>query len=260
MNRKIVWSLMVVLAMNLSAMGWVLHDPALDSSTQTKQDYPARGEINESYQLSPNANVEVRGIEGAVKVETSNDNRAEIHFVRHARTQRDYDCETIVIQHSPTNLTVHHQTNRSCRVIQAYEELTLVVPRSANLNISQIEGDFSVGNTEGYLQLSHIEGSVRAAEVQAAEIEHIEGGVTLHIARLASQGATVRYVEGDVELRVAGNVNANLRVRRAENVEIDLPNAATSRTGSREYSLQLGAGGANISISGIEGSVRIRGD
>jgi DUF4097 and DUF4098 domain-containing protein YvlB len=259
MNRKIVWSLIVVLAMNLSAMGWVLHDPALDSSTQTKQDYPARGEINESYQLSPNANVEVRGIEGAVKVETSNDNRAEIHFVRHARTQRDYDCETIVVQHSQTSLTVHHQTNPSCRVIQAYEELTLIVPRTANLSFGRIEGDFTVGRTEGYLQLSHIEGSVRAGEVQAAEIEHIEGGVTLHIARLDSQGVTVRYVEGDVELNVAGSVNANLRVQRAENVEIDIPNAAASRTGGRNYSLQLGAGGANISISGIEGSVRIRG-
>jgi DUF4097 and DUF4098 domain-containing protein YvlB len=260
MNTKIVCSLMVVVAMNLSGTGRAQYNPALDSSTQTKQNYPARGEINESYQLSPNANVEVTGIEGSVKVETSNDNRAEIHFVRHARTQRDYDCETIVVQHSPTSLTVQHQTNHSCRVIQAYEELTLIVPRSANLNIGRIEGDFTIDKTEGYLQLSHIEGSVRAGEVQAAEIEHIEGGVTLHIARLDSQGVTVRYVEGDVELNVAGNVNANLRVQRAENVEIDLPNSAASRTGGRGYSLQLGAGGADLSISGIEGSVRIRGD
>ena len=257
MNTNIVWILAFVLAANLSVIAFA---PSSGSSTQTKQEYPVRGEINQSYQLSPNANVEVRGIEGAVKVETTNDNRAEIHFVRHARTQRDYDCETIVVEDSPTSLTVHHQTNPACRVIQAYEELTLVVPRSANLSFSRIEGDFTIGKTEGYLQLSHIEGSVRAGEVQAADIASVEGGVTLHIARLDSQGVTVRNIEGDVELRVAENVNANLRVQRVEdNVEIDLPNAAASKTGGRAYSLQLGAGGADILISGIEGSVKIRG-
>lgn len=279
MNTTVVWSLLVVLAMIWSALGRatkppVAYDAALSaslisaSSTQTKQQYPVRDEINQTYQLSPNANVEVRGIEGAVKVETANDNRAEIHFVRHARTQRDYDCETIVVQHSPNSLTIDHQTSRSCRVIQAYEELTLIVPRSANLNIDQIEGDFTIGATEGFLQLSHIEGSVQAGEVQAAEIETIEGGVTLQIAKLDSQGITVRNIEGAVELRVAGNVNANLRVQRVtDNVDIDLPNAPEirrSRQNSfqperREYSLQLGTGGADILISGIEGSVKIRG-
>lgn len=270
MNTTIVWSLVVVLTLVWSALGRAPkaagpYDAGLSaslisaSSTQTKPEYPVRGEINQSYQLSPDANVEVRGIEGAVKVETTNDNRAEIHFVRHARTQRDYDCETIVVQDSPTSLTVHHQTNPSCRVIQAYEELTLVVPRSANLTFVQIEGDFTIGNTQGYLQLSNIEGSVRAGEVQAAKIASIEGGVTLQITQVNSPGITVRGIEGDVEVRVAESVNANLRVQRAENVEIDLPNAASSRTSGRGYSLQLGTGGADISISGIEGSVKIRG-
>jgi hypothetical protein len=136
------------------------------------------------------------------------------------------------------------------------------------LSFGRIEGDFTVGKTEGYLQLSNIEGGVRAGEVQAAQIESIEGGVTLSIARLDSQGITVRNVEGEVELRVADNVNANLRVHRVtENVVIDLPNAPASRRGrrnsfqpeDRDYSLQLGTGGADILISGIEGSVKVGG-
>jgi len=264
MNSKIVWTLVVVLAMSLSVMAMASGvttsglGRSAASPAQTKQNYPVRGEINRSYQLSPNAQVDVSGIEGAVKVETTNDNRAEIHFVRHARTQGDYDCETIVVQNSPTSLTVEHTTNGSCRVIQAYEELTLVVPQSANLSFGRIEGDFTIGKTEGYLQLSNIEGGVRAGEVQAAEIAAIEGGVTLNIARLGSQGITVRNVEGAVELRVAENVNANLRVHRSVNVVIDLPNAPASKAG-REYWLQLGSGGADIVISGIEGSVKIRG-
>ncbi len=275
MSTKIMWSILVVLALSSSAMVGAVKLSYADlsaSSTQTKQQYPVRGEINKSYQLAPNAHVDVSGIEGAVKVETTNGNRAEIHFVRHARTQRDYYCETIVVQDGPTSLTIEHQTDASCRVIQAYEELTLIVPQSASLSVGHIEGNFTIGKTEGYLQLSHIEGSVRAGEVQAAHIESIEGGVTLDVARLDSQGITVRNIEGAVELRVADNINANLRVRGAKNVDIDLPNAPNKRIRTNSFQsedenssrrggteLQLGAGGAKILISGIEGSVRVRG-
>jgi hypothetical protein len=63
-------------------------------------------------------------------------------------------------------------------------------------------------------------------------------------------------------------VNGNLRVHGVtENVEIDLPNAPASRSSGRNsfqpedrgYSFRLGAGGADIVISGIEGSVKIHG-
>lgn len=282
MNTKIGWMLVVLLAMCLSAMtlaSAVKTSAAAGSAgltvvaaPQTKQDYPVRGEINRSFHLTPNAQIDVSGIEGAVKVETTNDNRAEIHFVRHARTQKDYDCETILVQDSPTSLTIKHQTDRSCRVIRAYEELTLIVPQSANLRFTGLEGSFAVGKTDGYLELRNIEGSVRAGEVQAAQIQNIEGGVTLSVARLDSQGITVRSVEGPVELRVADNINADLRVRGADSVYVDLPNVLNKRLntnsfqsededGSRrsETELQLGAGGARILISRIEGRVRVRG-
>jgi hypothetical protein len=284
MNTKTFWILGIVLSLNLSALGCAsqsaplapqapqaLNNPNgpraaaesanfIPASSTQDQKYPVSGEINQSYQLSPNASIQVTAIEGAVKVETTNDNTAAIHFVRHARTQRDYDCETIVIQHSASSLSVIHQTNRQCRIILAYEELTLVVPRSANLSFDRIEGSFTVGNTEGYLQLSHIEGSVRTGEVQAADISSIEGHVTLQIARLNSQGITVRNIEGAVELRVAESVNANVRVHGVSNdVQIDVTNATTTFSGRRNYSLQLGTGGAEISISGVEGSVHIRG-
>ena len=275
MNRRIMSSTVVILALGLGAIVSAVkssHPVLSATSAQTKQQYPVRGEVNRSFQLSPNAQIDVTGIEGAVKVETRNDNKAEIHFVRHARTQRDFDCETIVVQDLPSSLTIEHQRDSSCRVINAYEELTLVIPTSANLRLGRIEGAVAIGNTEGYLHLRAIEGSVSAGEVNAAHIEAIEGGVTLSIARLDSKGVTVRAVEGPVEIRVAESLNADLRVRATEGVDVDLPNVPNKRIGANAFQseeedssrrggteLQLGAGGAKISISSIEGRVRIRG-
>lgn len=269
MNTKVVVSAVVVWVVSLNVIGYaveqhasVLSSPIISGSlTKDDQDYPVRGEIREIYQLSPNANIEVTGIEGSVEVETTDDNTAKIHFVRYGRTQADYDCETIVVQHSPTKLVVQHQTNagKQCRVIQAREEMKLVVPRSANLSFSSIEGNFTTGKTDGFLRLKNIEGFVRAEEVQAAEIASVESGVSLNITRLNSQGISVRNVEGTVELGIADSLNADLRVGGvSENAEVDLPNAQTSEFHRRGFRMQLGTGGASISISGIEGGVRIR--
>lgn len=50
-------------------------------------DYSERDEINQTYQLSAGARVEVRGINGTVDIETSSGNTAEVHIVRSARSR-----------------------------------------------------------------------------------------------------------------------------------------------------------------------------
>lgn len=268
MNTKVLTSAVFLILMNLSVFGYVVvQDESVysnfvvsDSPADKKQDYPVRGEIRKTFQLSPNADVEVEGIEGSVEVETTGGNTAELHFVRYGLTQADYDCETIVVEHSPEKLVVRHQTNagKQCRIIQAREEMKLVIPRSANLSFNNIEGDCTIGKTEGFLRLKNIEGTVRAEEVRAAEISSVEDDVSINVAQLNSQGISVRNVEGAVELGVIASLNADLRIGNARNTEIDIPNVQTSQFGRGDFRLQLGSGGAGISITGIEGNVKIR--
>ena len=232
-----------------------------DKPIQDEQDLPIRGEIRKTYQLQPNGNIDVSGIEGSVEVETTSVNTVELHFVREAKTQTDYDCETINIEDSPANLTVRHTTKKEpqCRVIQAREQLKLVVPRSAHLAFSHIEGGFSVGVTDGFLRLSWIEGAVHVGQTRAADISWVESGLSLNVAQVGTEGINVHHIEGPVELGVAEKVNAELRVgRHSGKVQVAIPNAQTIKAGQRDYQLQLGSGGAQISISAIEGDINIR--
>ncbi len=229
--------------------------------TQSQQDYPVRGEIRQTYQLASGATIEVTGIEGSVDVETTNGGTAEIHFVRQARTQTDYDCETIVVQHSPTSLVVQHQTKtgKQCQMIQAREQMKLVVPRSANLEFHNIEGGVSVDTTDGFLRLKNIEGSVRVGQAQATEINWVEGDLALNVQQIGLQGISINNIEGAVELGVAKDLNADLRVvGTSGHIEIDIPNVPTNGSGRKDYRLRLGTGGTDIVISRIEGGVRIR--
>ncbi|HKP47379.1 MAG TPA: DUF4097 family beta strand repeat-containing protein [Pyrinomonadaceae bacterium] len=276
MNNKIVWLCALAFALSLSAIGIASAPKASTSfhagSPQTRQQYPISGEINNVFELGPNAQIEVSRIEGSVKIETANTDRAELHFVRHARTQRDYDCETIDVQHTGNSLTIDHRRNSSCRVIQAYEELTLLVPQSANLSLSRLEGDVAVNNTSGYLQMRGIEGSVHIGEAQAARIESVEGDVNVGVRQLDEKGISIRNVEGDVALRLVDGLNANLNVRHAAGVAIDLPNVPNRPARANSFQsddeddsarhsmtiLRLGGGGPDLSIVNIEGNVAVR--
>jgi hypothetical protein len=229
---------------------------------QTGQDNAVRGEIRKTYKLAPGANVEVSGIEGSVVVETTTGDTAELHWIRQARTQNDFDCETISIEHSPKSLVIEHQTkkDKQCKIIQASEQMKLLVPRSVNLKFSNIEGDFSSGATDGFLELKNIEGAVQIEQAQSAEISSVESDLSLNVAQVGSRGINIHNIEGAVELGIAKNLNADLiGSDKLENIQINIPNVQTSAFDRKNYRLRIGAGGAGISISNIEGGVKVRG-
>ena len=224
-------------------------------------DLPVRGEVSQTYQLSPNADIEVTGIEGAVEVVTTDGGPTELHFTRMAQSQAEYDCEKLAIEHTPVRLSLRRQRREGggCRVIRASEQLRLVVPRSVRLSFKKIEGDLTVGATDGMLRLSEIEGYVRVAQTQAAEMRSLEKGLSLTVERLGELGVRVSNVEGAVELDVAGDLNADLRITSSSgDISADLPGAQVSRRGPRSYAARLGSGGNKLTLTGIEGAVRVR--
>lgn len=267
---KIMLSALVVSVMNLYGIEDLIcatnfaatAKSVFNQPAQTEQDYPVRGEIRQTYKLAPGANVEVSGIEGSVIVETTGGDTAELHWVRQARTQNDYDCETIVVENSSKSLVVRHQTQKGaqCRTIQASEQMKLLVPRSANLKFSNIEGDVTAGATDGFLQLKNIEGAVRIEQAQSADISSIESNLSLNVAEITSRGINIHNIEGAVDLGIAKTVNADLiGSDRLENIQINIPNIQTTEFDRKNYRLRIGAGGAGISISNIEGGVKVRG-
>jgi len=267
MNGKTILSGIVVLVINLNILGcanvtsaFLTSDTFISAAAIEDDDYPVRKEIRQTFQLSPNGTVDVSGIEGAVEVETTNGSTVEIVFVREAPTQKDFDCETISVEQSADKLVISHLTKKEkqCRIIQAREHLKLTVPRSANLTFENIEGDFSVGATEGFLRLKNIEGAVRIEQAQAAELGSIESNVSLNVAEINAPGIKINNIEGSVEVGVKKDLNADLKINSA-NFQIDIPNNQTNVSGRKSYQLQLGTGGENISISNIEGVVKIRG-
>ena len=67
---------LVLSAINLSGSVGMTGKRGLTAIGQ--ENYPVRGEINQTYQLAPNANIDVTGIEGAVEVDGVAEYRAYV--------------------------------------------------------------------------------------------------------------------------------------------------------------------------------------
>src|SRR5260370_37571173 len=69
-------------------------------------DLRERDEINQTYELSPGASVEVSGINGPVEIDTANSTTAQVHIIRSANTQEDLAHHRITVDHSTSSLVV----------------------------------------------------------------------------------------------------------------------------------------------------------
>jgi hypothetical protein len=98
---------------------------------------------------------------------------------------------------------------------------------------------------------------------QSADIGGINGSIVVGLKELGERGARVSGINGGIELRLAAGLNADLTARGMNgNVRSDIPDVTVNKDepGSR-YSAHIGNGGAPITLSGINGNVRLtRGD
>jgi hypothetical protein len=262
MKRKLILLLLVALIAVPFVAG--RGSASQQSSQDEDRDLPERDEINQTYELSPGARVQVSGINGAVDIETATGSTAEVHVIRSARTKEDLEFHKVIIEHTANNLVVRGEKDRERpqggRGREVRQRVMLKIPRRVELNSSGINGRVTVGEVDGSVQLSGINGKVKVAQaVGYSHISGINGTVAITIARLGERGIHVSGVNGGVELRFTDEVSADLEVSGTNGkVNADLPNITIMGKVSREnFRARIGAGGTTISVSGVNGHVRL---
>lgn len=221
---------------------------------------PEREEINKTFPLASNGRVEVAGIAGPVNIETTDGNTAEVHIVRMAQTQRELQCYETLVKSAPNSLSIRHNQfsqRAGCDSIRSRQDVTLRLPRTVELDLSMIGGDVNIGVIEGVVRLSNIAGHAVVAQAQAAEINSLAKGLSLTLARVSDRGVSIRGVVGLVELNLARDINTDLRFDNVlGGVRSASPDLAVTRAGGT-YRVRAGSGGALVSVSGINGGVKL---
>lgn len=231
-------------------------------------DFAEREEIRRSYTIKPGADVIVSGINGRVDVETADIDHAEALIVRSAKKREDLQFRKIKIEHDPSELRIRVEDDRRS-IFSAFgslpdvrQRVMLKLPRKIAFITNGVNGDVTVGEIEGGVDVRGLNGKINIAQATGgATFRHVNGKIDATIARLApGSGINLNGVNGNTTLRFIGEVNADVDARGHNGrVESDLPNLQEDkderRHGHGRYSARIGTGGPNIGIRSVNGNV-----
>lgn len=235
------------------------------ASTGNNAGGETRDEIRKTYELAPGASVEVAGINGAVRVETADTKTAEVYVLRVGKDPGALERRKIVVDGSATSLTIRGEKGDGGFFDWLFgenptETVTLKLPRKISLTTKGVNGSVNVGDLDGSVRVNGVNGKVEIGQATgSAEFRGINGNVSVALRQLESQGVTIKGINGNIELRLAEGINADLEARGMNgNLRSDIPEIAIEKSEhGHKYFAHIGTGGNPITVSGINGNIRL---
>lgn len=223
----------------------------------------ARDEIRKSFDLAAGARVEVSGINGWVKIETSDRKTADVYIERFGDSQEVLNRRKITIEGNSAGLTIRGEKGDGSFISRMFgsnptEHVTLRLPKQISLVTTGVNGSVTSGGIDGALEVNGINGKVDVAQASgSAEINGINGNVSVGLSRIG-KGVDISGINGNIELQLSEEVNAKLEAHGMNgHVTSELPNVIVDKSNHGSYSAQIGNGGGSISASGINGNIRL---
>lgn len=233
------------------------------NATSSDQELTAKQEVRQSYKLAPGTKVDVSGINGLLQIETSETDTAEIHLVRSARNEADFNERTVVLEQKGNSLVVRIRNNRE-RSFWAMlssrhperQQAYLKLPRQIDLDVSGINGKTEIGEIGGRVELSGMNGPIKVARATGGfDLSGANGNIEVTLAQL-TKGVEVRGVNGTLDLRFVGEVNADVEVHGVNgNINPELPNLSVKEQKRGRLEARIGKGGTAIEVSGVNGNI-----
>ena len=223
-----------------------------------------REEIRQSYPLAPGASVELTNINGAIRIETSDTNTADVYIERLASSNEALGRRKVIIEADSNNLRIRGEKGDVGFFERLFgsnpsEKLTLKLPREIALHTKGVNGALIVAELDGPVEVRGVNGRVQIAAANAAEFKGINGNITVGLKRLNSDGVTLGGINGNIELQLTPGINAAFDAHGINgNVASDLSDVSIDRSKRGTYSGQIGSGGSSvITAKGINGNIRL---
>jgi hypothetical protein len=222
-------------------------------------------ETRKTFELKPGARIEVQGINGKVEIQTSDTKTAEVYVRRTGDSPGSLDRREMVVEQTADGLLVRSKQNHVGLWNHLFghnpkEEVLIKAPRQIALSLKGINGAVTAGDIDGTIEARGINGRVELGQAgESAELAGINGNVAVTLNNLGGRGANIKGINGGIELRLAGGLNADLTARgMSGSLRSEIPEITVGKEepGTR-YSAHIGTGGAPITLSGINGNVRL---
>ncbi len=224
-----------------------------------------RDEIRKSFELSPGARVEVAGINGLVKIETADTRTADVYIERTASSAEVLARRKIIVENTSAGLTIRGEKADSGFLANVFgsnpkERVTLRLPRQISLVARGINGSLTAAALAGPVEVRGVNGKVDIEQASgSATFSGINGNIAVALNQLDKDGVDISGINGNIELKLGDGLNADLEAHGMNGrVVSEMPNVVVEGARhSHKYSARIGNGGSSISVSGINGNVRL---
>jgi hypothetical protein len=266
--------ILVVLLVSIAALAGIVR--SYSKSGRSISDIPnvvagesdsqgsVRDEIRKTYELAPGARVQVEGINGSVKIETSDTRTAEIYIERTAKSAEAMQRRKIIIENTANSLKIRGEKGDAGFISRFFgssphEKVTLKLPRQISLVTEGVNGSVNVGEIDGPIEVHGVNGKVEIAQATgSAEFHGINGNISVALTRLEKQAVSLNGVNGNIELRLAEGINVELEAHGMNGrVSSDLPDFVVDEKRHGNYRARIGTGGNSITANGINGNIRL---
>ncbi|MGO8677512.1 MAG: DUF4097 family beta strand repeat-containing protein [Limisphaerales bacterium] len=223
-------------------------------------------EMHQTFPLAADGRLSLGNVNGSVRLSVWDRPEVKLDAIKSARSKKDLERLKIEIESKPGYLAVRTRHPESRRwwgwrgSIWGSVDYTLTVPRSARLeDISNVNGLIEIEGARGHIKASTVNGPLRANGLAgSADLSSVNGAVKAAFVSLAQvKSVSASTVNGAVELDMPAGADADISASTVNGgISGDLSVKKNWPIGA-EVNTRLGQGGAKISLSTVNGPVRI---
>jgi hypothetical protein len=227
--------------------------------------------------VSRGAVVEVKGINGAINAEPSNDNQVEVLAVKRARRSDVNSVQVKVVEHAggvticavyPTDDPAkpngcepgEGRGRNSVRNNDVSVEFTIRVPAQVALAARTVNGEISAKSLTGNITAQTINGSIRLSTSGYAEATTINGGITAQVGD-ANWPSSLKFstLNGGIDLDLPSGISTDIEAQTTNgSIRSDFPLTVSSLDGPKKVKGKIGAGGRELILKTLNGSISLR--
>jgi DUF4097 and DUF4098 domain-containing protein YvlB len=246
------------------------------------------GQFRWNGRLANGKSVEIKGMTGDITAEQSSSDQIEVVANKHSR-QSDVDSVSIkVLEHEdgvticavyptddPNRTTPCYPAKQgSPRSIEELEsspevnmrstdvhvDFVVKLPAGIDLQARTISGDIKADSLSSNVQCRTVNGDIHVSTSGYAEAKTVNGEIFARIGNPNWNGALhFKTVNGAINLDLPANVGVNVTAATFNGeISSDFPLTATGKINKRKFSGTIGAGGRDLILKTLNGSINLR--
>ena len=229
----------------------------------------AQNDFEWTGQLAPGQHIEIRDINGSVHASPARDGNIVVTAVKKAgRRGNPADVKiTSTADAGGVTVCVVYNGSNSCDSSarggdtvndnDTSVDFTVQVPAAINLRVRTVNGSVDANGLQSNTDVSTVNGSVTVATSGTAQASTVNGEIKAAMGQ-APNGGKFSTVNGGITLQLPSSTNANVRVSTVSgDIKSDFPLQINAERGPKNASGVIGAGGQDLRISTVNGSVTL---